>query len=378
MTGLVLFGLAVASQFVSVTYGGGGAKAPPVRREAGADRWRLQLVEDAIPVLRLSGTHYEIGRQHGALLKKQVRFLYREYFEAVAVPPIGRKNLEAWAKSVEPHIPKHYKEEMRGLAAGSGLTYEQVLLVNTCTDKLQSIMCSTVVASGKASEGGEVYFGRNLDFPGRNLLHATTVVLVLEPEGTDGRRKEPLVSVTWPGVIGVLSGMTARGLAGATMMIHFGKRIQPGMPYMLMYREALVRARKLGDIRDYIRQARRTCPNNFMVVDAGGAAEVIEFDQETVMHRPASMGMACSTNHFRSKELEGVGLPLGLSRYRKLERFLDRERGGVNLAKIKHALESVATPWFLNVQSMVFLPAHRPSPLRRRRKADRPCSGLCT
>ena len=77
------------------------------------------------------------------------------------------------------------------------------------------------------------------------------------------------------------------------------------------------------------------------------------------MHRPASMGMACSTNHFRSKELEGVGLPLGLSRYRKLERFLDRERGGVNLAKIKHALESVATPWFLNVQSMVFLPARR-------------------
>ena len=135
-TGLVLFGLAVASQFVSVTYGGGGAKPPPVRVEESADRRRLQLVEGAIPVLRLSGTHYEIGRQHGALLKEQIRFLHREYFEAVVVPSIGRENLRDWVKSVEPHISEHYQEELRGLAAGSGLTYEQVLLVNTCIDKL--------------------------------------------------------------------------------------------------------------------------------------------------------------------------------------------------------------------------------------------------
>ena len=69
-----------------------------------------------------------------------------------------------------------------------------------------------------------------------------TIVLVLEPK--DGTK---LVSVTWPGLIGVLSGMNEHGVAGATMMIHQGEQIRPGLPYMLMYREALMAARKAGE-----------------------------------------------------------------------------------------------------------------------------------
>jgi len=356
VAGLLLFGLAVGSLFVQATYGG-APTPPPLRLEGlpAADRARVQVV-DGIPVIRLSGTPYAMGRQHGAILRQQIRFLETEYVEAMVAPAVGGKEkLLDWARTVEKFIPEAYRQELKGIADGAGMTYERVLVANTMVDRFQTLMCSTVVASGDATKDREVYFGRNLDFPGRRVLQQMTVVIVYEPEGGT-----PVVSVTWPGLVGVLSGMNGHGVCGATMLIHRGKPLRPGIPYMIMYREALARARKAGDVYKYIDGAKRTCPNNFMVVDATGAAEVVEFDQDVVARRPGDRGTVCSTNHFRSKELVGKeGWRVGEDRYATLAQFLEREHGKIDVDRIRKALGDVATPWLLNVQSMVFLPARR-------------------
>jgi hypothetical protein len=346
--GLLLFFLAIATQYVGATYGSGGVVPPACRFAADAP---AELV-DGIPVVRLSGSRREVGRLHGTLLRDQIHFLLRQYFEALAVPTVGRKELERWAEEVEPFLPKGYREELEGLAEGAGLEYREVLLINTMVDRLQEMLCSTVAAGPEGTKDGEIYFGRNLDFFGRNLLHRATVVVVFAPEGST-----PVAAVTWPGVVGILSGMNGLGVAGATMMIHQGKPIRPGMPYMIMYREALAGAKETGDVYTYIADAKRTVPNNFMVVDATGAAEVLEIDQDRVERRSAREGGVCATNHFRSEPLKDVGWPLGMGRYRSLEGYLRHEWGKIDLDGVKRALEDVAKPWFLNVQAMVFLPA---------------------
>jgi predicted choloylglycine hydrolase len=268
---------------------------------------------------------------------------------------LGEAELRAWAKATEEFIPETYREEMRGLAEGCGMPYEEVLIVNTMVDRFQTaILCSTVVAAGDATKDGEVLFGRNLDFPGRNILQRMTVVLVFEPEGST-----PLVSVTWPGVLGVLSGMNANGIAGATMQIHRGRERRPGLPYMLMYREALAEARTRDDVFAAISKAKRTCANNFMVVDASGAAEVIEFDPEALVRRPSAGGCLCSTNFFASDGMRDRCLPMGKGRYEILSDFLVRERGRIDVDLVEQALADVAKPFFMNVQAMVFLPAKR-------------------
>jgi hypothetical protein len=356
VAGLLLFGLAVGSLFVQATYGD-APTPPPLDLETipPADRGRVQIV-DGIPVVRLSGTPYEIGRQHGTIFARQIRFLETEYVEAMVAPAVGGKGkLLDWARSVERFIPEVYRQELKGIAAGAGMTYESVLVANTMVDRFQTLMCSTVVAGGKATKDGEIYFGRNLDFPGRRVLHQMTVVIVYEREGTT-----PVVSVTWPGLVGVLSGMNGHGVCGATMLIHSGKPLRPGVPYMIMYRDALSRARKASDVHASIEGAKRTCPNNFMVVDATGAAEVVEFDQDVVARRPADQGTVCSTNHFRTEELSGKEKwGVGKNRYASLAEFLEREHGKIDVDLIRKALGDVATPWLLNVQSMVFLPARR-------------------
>jgi hypothetical protein len=216
------------------------------------------------------------------------------------------------------------------------------------------VLCSTVVAAGEATGDGAVYFGRNLDFIGRNVLHRTTVCIVYEPTG-----KTPLVSVTWPGLVGVLSAMSARGVCGATMMIHQGSEARPGVPYMMMYRDALVAAQRAADVADYFASCKRTVPNNFTVVDESGASEVIEYDATRLARRPASRGCVCSTNYFRSAELAGVGWKLGTGRYATLDEFLQAEHGSIDYEGVRRALRDTATPWYLNVQSMVFLPKKR-------------------
>ncbi len=350
-TGVVLVALAALSLFVSATWGDGPAP-PAVRVEEAPEavRSRLRLV-GSVPVLRLSGTPREMGFQHGAALKPQIRFLYHEYYEAVVKRLVGEADLTAWARETEPFIPDAYREEMKGLAEGSGLPYEQVLLVNTMVDRFQTIACSTVVASGAATKDGEVYFGRNLDFPGRNLLQKMTVVVVWAPEG-----KTQLAAVTWPGMLGVLSGMNSEGVAGATMLVHKGRERRAGLPYLLMYRQALEGARTKDDVFASISKAKRTSSNNFMVVDATGASEVVEFDPEVAVRRPATNGCVCSTNFFASKDLRDMCLPMGKDRYENLAEFLEREHGKIDLDLVQRALADVATPFYLNVQAMVFLP----------------------
>jgi predicted choloylglycine hydrolase len=351
-TAISLLALAALTLFVQATWGD-APLPPPVRVEDAPEavRGRLSLV-GSVPVLRLSGTPREMGFQHGAALKSQIHFLYREYHEAMVKRVVGQEELLSWAKATEPFIPEALKEEMQGLAEGSCLPYEEILVVNTAIDRFQTIACSTVVAAGDATKDGTVYFGRNLDFPGRNILQRMSVVIVWSP-GSGPQ----LAAVTWPGLIGVLSGMNSEGVAGATMLVHKGRARRPGLPYLLMYREALSAARAKDDVYAAISKAKRTSSNNFMVVDATGASEVIEFDPEATVRRRAAHGCACSTNFFASDELKNLCMPMGKERYETLADFLERERGRIDLDLVKRALEDVATPFYLNIQSMVFLPA---------------------
>ncbi|MEM8885536.1 MAG: C45 family peptidase [Planctomycetota bacterium] len=353
--GFVLVLLAVLSHFVDATYGSGAPTPPPVQPNEvpAAERGRLTLV-DGLPVARLKGTPFEMGRQHGRLFRDQIHFLVREYYEGFSVKLIGARAMEEWAARCEPFLPDAYRQELRGLAEGAGLSYETVLRVQCSVDRMQMAMCSTLVAGKEATKEGEILFGRNLDFPGRNILQRATIVLVFEAPDAPA-----VAAVTWPGLIGVLSGMNEHGVCGATMAIHPGKPARPGVPYMLMYRDALLAARKAGDVGDHIAKTKRTVPNNFTVVDAAGVSEVLEFDADRIARRPADRGAVCSTNFFVSELLRDTKWKVGTRRYETLETFLREKHGRIDVEGVRQALRDTATPFFLNVQAMIFLPRLR-------------------
>ncbi|MBI3287197.1 MAG: hypothetical protein HYZ68_04030 [Chloroflexi bacterium] len=88
-----------------------------------------------VRVLHLVGTPEEMGYQHGVLLRDEIRSaiagLYRETVPNAGYPPFV---LARYARWVDAHLPKEYRLEMRGIALGAGVSYSDIVLLNTIED----------------------------------------------------------------------------------------------------------------------------------------------------------------------------------------------------------------------------------------------------
>ena len=127
-----------------------------------AQRGYIQNVQ-GIKIVHLYGTPYEMGYEHGRLLKTEIRAFYTEFFEKAVLPVINRNKTllieyfdyssekysgDNFAKQLvldsahemEKSIPERYIEEMKGIADGSGLPYDEILIINTFPDVVDSFL----------------------------------------------------------------------------------------------------------------------------------------------------------------------------------------------------------------------------------------------
>ena len=306
---------------------------------------------DNVRILHLYGNPYQMGRQQGALLRGEIRTLYKDYFVRFAggdVPiAIAAKVAEV---TMLPHIPEDYKAEMRGLAEGAGLSFEEVLTAQAFLDIKKLVQCSTVSVTGSASGAGEPMLGRNLDFPSLGIAHRHSLVVVRHP--TEG---QTTVSVGWPLLIGVFSGMNQAGVSLAMMEVYTAESSIAGMPYAFQYRRALEQSNSTSEVIQFIRAAKHTASNNLMVLDAYGDSAVLEITAKQVALRSAVKGRLFATNHHRSPPL---AQKTGCRRYQTLEKRLRPSSGRLGLSDMQQLLDQVAMK-DLNLQAMVFFPRSR-------------------
>src|SRR5258705_10223574 len=173
LVGLVLLALAATAQAETLAREGAG--------------W-LESIDGCL-VLHLKGTPYEMGMQHGKLLRDHVRenmqfILNNKGNESlVQVGP-----LRATAKSLlpgivevqRPYVAAKYWDEMRGLADGAGLKVEDVQLGNFIPELFH---CSGFAVMNAATADGTLYHGRVLDYGVDMRLQEHAVLIVAEPAG---------------------------------------------------------------------------------------------------------------------------------------------------------------------------------------------------
>lgn len=91
-----------------------------------------------IRLVCLQGDPYEMGLQQGTLLREPLRALVREYLYERIV--LERGTVHAWlltyTRFLEREVPGDLRREMQGIAEGAGLSYQDVLLLNTVPDLL--------------------------------------------------------------------------------------------------------------------------------------------------------------------------------------------------------------------------------------------------
>jgi isopenicillin-N N-acyltransferase-like protein len=224
---------------------------------------------DGTKVLHLKGTPREMGLQHGALLKdeirEQVRFLFDEKAKEFKPEVLGlklpldpKRMMLSIADLQRKHVPAKYHDEMRGIAEASGVSYEEIVAANFIPELFH---CSGFALSGSATKDGTLYHGRVLDYGCDWKLQDHAVVVVAEPDGSI-----PFVNVSYAGFIGSVTGMNARkvsiGEMGGGGLGHWD-----GVPMALLVRMALEEADDLDEAVAIFRDKPRTCQYFYVVAD---------------------------------------------------------------------------------------------------------------
>lgn len=234
---------------------------------------RLERVDGAV-ILHLKGTPYEMGYQHGALAREQVRramsrvdALLKEAQEEVGLPPFAAKLILGLEYRIcMPYIPERYQREMEGLADGAGVDLNRLrwmLVVSELTER----NCSAFAVFGKATGNDKLYHGRNFDWMIEAGLQDDAALICYEPDGYI-----PFASAGYLGSIGVLSGMNLEGISISQIGAVTKDGEYAGVPLMVMLRRILEETKDLDAVTEMITKAKRTVGYNYVVADGKARA----------------------------------------------------------------------------------------------------------
>lgn len=319
-------------------------------RELDLPHGSLRLV-DGVPLVRVRGTPLEMGRALGTLVGVQAAEVFQHYMGFFAPDRDGDLAL---ARQMQPQLPQWFTDEMTGFSQTSELTADDLLLGQTFLDIHKVALCSTLAAHGSATVDGELLLGRNLDFPGLSIAHQANMVVVYEPAG--GR---PYAGVTWPGFLGILTGLNAAGLALSMMLVYGQSRHEHlrGQPFPLVFRRLLHECADVPPALALLEQRPWCTATNLIVADSGRRAARLQLhpkgavvDQTTPEHPT----LAC-TNHYLQRRLRSFAFTwfssvLRLSRLHKHIR-----RGPLDVQGVKDALQATGMPG-LNLQRVLMRP----------------------
>jgi hypothetical protein len=190
-----------------------GQRAAAKGNVGGEGRRTIVGYPDApIPLVVVRGTPYQMGWHLGRLLGDEMR----RFFPAAAGRlksglGVSEQTLQdAWAQTA-PYLDPRFKQELAGLADGSGLSASLLRSVHVIP-LLMPYSCSSIAVWGKATADGHLYQTRNLDWDLALGAHDFPAVVVYRPD-----RGLAHVLPTFAGFIGAHTGMNARGLVLSEM-----------------------------------------------------------------------------------------------------------------------------------------------------------------
>lgn len=312
----------------------------------------LKYIND-LPVLVVSGTPAEIGRQKAALTAEALKQL-ADYPRRLLERSERKDRLEKtlrMCKALAEQLPEDYREEMRAAAEVSGMDRDLGLMANMLPDVYRGgFACSSLIVDAEHSTTGGPLFGRNLDFYTLGILEKYNLVTVHRPKG-----KKAFAAVGFPGMFGCLSGINEAGLALAVHEVFLTRDgadiFNPkGMPYTFAFRHVLEQCATVAEAEKLLRETPRSTILSLAICDKDNAI-VLEMTPKTVASRRPIEGILACTNHFRTDELAVFAW---CNRYPKL--ILSRNLERLDVAAVARKLHEV-NMGRLTVETMVFEPA---------------------
>jgi isopenicillin-N N-acyltransferase like protein len=262
--------------------------APGVRRFG--DSWVVE--RGALLEVGLEGTPEAIGFAHSALLRREMieneGILLARFQEAVPAW-LTRTLLLDLARFRYRTLERGMTEDRRTeIAAGAAgfepdpytdflPTYPRFLYLNALYDMALSfehsplVGCTTIGFHGAARPGGGVLLARAFDMEVDAVFDRKKALFLVSSAGAI-----PFASVAWPGLVGVVSGMNAEGLAVVVHGARAGEPRTEGEPVVHALRRVLERARTVPEAVRLLAERPPLVSHLLVLADAHGEVAAVE------------------------------------------------------------------------------------------------------
>jgi isopenicillin-N N-acyltransferase-like protein len=315
---------------------------------------RNTMEPNAFPLIEISGTAHEMGRQHGAAVPARVLgsiSLYRGQMARRGVTIAQQHNMaRAFMPVIEAYDPA-YLEEMAGIAAGAGVAVEDIVMVNCRTEMMfghQSMDaaaksektdgCTGVVVMPEAARDGRLLHAHNWDW--REECADTGVVLRIRPESGP----EILTFVEAGGL--ARHGFNSAGVAVSGNFLSCERDfVARGEAPLGLIRRKILESPSLAVAMTKVWAKSRYCSNNLMLSDTGGEAVNLECAPDEIFFSTPENGVLVHANHWINPVAQGKLRDLGLRnspdsiyRQRRVASSLGARAGRIGIDDLKEAL----------------------------------------
>jgi len=231
--------------------------------------WTIGWGQDTIQVIEVWGTPYQMGYAHGRLVRADLAAYYERFLSTI-MGQLGVKgeDLDAAWEQMSPYIAPEFKEEMRGLADGAGVSLRQVRWMHVIADVSWlpplHYQCSSFAAWGKAVPDGHLYQMRALDYWMDAHVQDKPALILYRPD-----RGYPFVNVAWIGYLGVVTGMNSQGIALSEIGDDFGPEHERmnAEPWLFTARRMMQYTASLDEAVALVRNARRISSYDYLIGD---------------------------------------------------------------------------------------------------------------
>ncbi len=311
------------------------------------------------PLIDLSGAPDTRGESYGRQAAGRVRRSLGHYHSQLGGAGLDTGRVHALARAFVPRVEAFdpaYVAEMRGIARGADVAFEDVMLLNCRTEILQLARrgmpaeddpdgCTGAILLPEATADGTLLHGQNWDW--KSECAETGVVLRIRRD--DG--PDILTFVEAGGL--ARAGLNAAGIAVTANYLESDRDYrQEGVPLALLRRKALEQAQLALAIRTFYATP-KSASNNIMVSHASGFAIDIECAPDESFLLEPQDGILVHANHWRSPvalaKLKDTGIantPDSVYRDRRVLDALRPKRGWLTLDDLRAAfLDDWQSPW---------------------------------
>ena len=259
------------------------------------------------PLVRVPGTHREIGRQIGEACKKQVqhgvengRNLVADAYEQLELTWAGAQiQARKYLPFAQERYPQ-YVEELMGIAEGADVAFEDVSVVNAMEavtmDALHLTRCTSMAVNDERTADGHILMAHNEDWVPEDeddvfIIHASP------------KNEPPFLAMTYGGLLPNI-GFNAYGIAQMCNSV-YPNDSRIGTPRVVVSR-AVLASRTPDEAIRHMLSAQRAAGYNHMLVHESGELYSVEVSARRFGIIYGENGYIVHTNHYLSENMQQV------------------------------------------------------------------------